>query len=179
MKVIIINGFPESGKDTFIKLCKRHYEFCVNYSSVEFIKEFALKCGWDGEKTPKDRAFLSDLKKLLIEWRDAPYELTAKKIRALYTQEKYMIDSVEFLFFVHCREPEEIKKFVERLGAKALIIRKPDVENIEQSNSSDADIFNYTYDYTIYNDGTKEELEEKAIEFLKELGFTKLRQINN
>lgn len=90
-----------------------------------------------------------------------------------------MIDSVEFLFFVHCREPEEIKKFVERLGAEALIIRKPDVENINQSNSSDTDVFNYTYNYTIYNEGTKEELEEKAIEFLKELGFTKLRQINN
>ena len=37
------------------------------------------------------------------------------------------------------------------------------------SNDSDANVENYVYDYYIDNNGTLEELEEKALEFINKL----------
>ena len=34
-------------------------------STVDFVKQIARECGWDGVKTPRNRKFLSDLKDLL------------------------------------------------------------------------------------------------------------------
>lgn len=70
------------------------------------------------------------------------------------------------VIFVMCREPQEIQKFVDRLGALTLCVRRATVENSETSNHADADIFNFKYDYYIDNNGTLEELEQKAKEFL-------------
>ena len=63
MEIIVINGYPESGKDTFVNLCKNIVgeSFVKNISTVDFVKEVAMLCGWDGTKTPKNRKFLSDL----------------------------------------------------------------------------------------------------------------------
>lgn len=54
------------------------------------------------------------------------------------------------------------------------MIRRAAVEGGEQSNHADAEVFNYEYDYTIDNNGTIEEFEQKAIDFLKELGYKDL-----
>jgi hypothetical protein len=88
----------------------------------------------------------------------------------------YDFDSDDVLCFIHCREPWEIQKFVDRLGAKTLLIRRPEVENKSQSNHADAEVFNYQYDYTIDNDGTLWDLEKKAANFVLELGYKNLRK---
>lgn len=70
------------------------------------------------------------------------------------------------VIFVMCREPKEIHKFVDRLGAKTLCIRRAEAENAEMSNHADKEVLNYNYDYYIDNNGTLEELEQKAKDFL-------------
>ena len=67
MKVIIINGKAEVGKDTLVTMCKDLLgaNRILNISTVDFVKEVANFCGWDGTKTPENRKFLSDLKDLV------------------------------------------------------------------------------------------------------------------
>ena len=161
-----------SGKDAFALLCQRHMTWCKNISTVDFVKQVANFCGWDGTKTLENRAFLSELKALLTKWGDVPYKKVESAAKAYEAEaEIYDFSTKDVLIFVHCREPKEIDKFVTRMGAKTLLIRRAATENNEQSNSSDMDVFNYKYDYVIENNGTLEELEDKAIAFLKELGY--------
>lgn len=170
MKVIVINGQPRAGKDLFVTMCQKYVVWCKNISTVDFVKQVAFFCGWDGIKTPENRAFLSDLKDLLTKWQDVPF----RKVQdAAYNYDLeaqiYDFSTDEVVVFVHCREPQEIEKFVKEMNALTLLIRRPSIEGEEQSNHADAEVFNYDYDYTIYNDGTVEDLENKAVEFLNKL----------
>ena len=139
---------------------------CRIISTVDFVKEVAKFCGWNGQKTPKDRKFLSDLKDILTQWDDVPYKdimnsyLGCKEIwkQLGYNEEKC-------LYFVMCREPKEIQKFVDRLGAKTLLVRREVVEETAQSNHADKEVLNYNYDITILNNGTLDELKDVAIIF--------------
>ena len=60
--VIVINGVGGVGKDTLCDIASKYYKV-MNVSSVDPIKDAARILGWDGAKEPKDRKFLSDLKK--------------------------------------------------------------------------------------------------------------------
>ena len=177
MQIVVINGMPRAGKDFFVSMCQKHLLWCGNFSTVDFVKEIAAQCGWDGTKTPENRLFLSDLKDLLTKWNDVPYKKVEHAIQC-YEKEalSYDFSSDDVLCFIHCREPKEIQKFVDKMGAKTLLVRRPSVENIHQSNHADERVLEYCYDYTITNDGTIEELEEKAVEFLKGLGYRNLRK---
>ena len=177
MQIIVINGLPRSGKDTFVELCQKHCLWCLNISTVDFVKDVANFCGWDGNKDAKNRNFLSDLKDLLTEWNDVPFTKVCKKI-ALFEGEMKMYDfdpNKDGVVFIHCREPKEIKRFVKELNAFSLLIRRPSVEGNEQSNHADAEVFNYDYDFTIINDGTIEDLEEKAFNFLSSMDIKNLK----
>lgn len=177
MKVIIINGQPRAGKDLFVSKCQEHCHWCLNISTVDFVKEVASFCGWGGEKTAHNRKFLSDLKDLLTQWNDIPYQKVITRIGRYEAEiEAYDFDpNTEAIVFVHCREPKEIERFTKEIGAHSLLIRRPSIEKEKQSNHADAEVFNYNYDFTIANDGTVEELEEKAIAFLQELGIKNLK----
>ena len=77
VKVIICNGRPGVGKTTFQEMCqiyaREEWENKIRVditSTVDFVKDIAKQCGWDGTKDLKNRKFLSDLKDLLTEWND-------------------------------------------------------------------------------------------------------------
>ena len=171
MKIIVINGMPRAGKDQFVTYCQHHITWCFNFSTVDFVKEVAAMCGWDGTKTPKNREFLAKLKDLLTLWGDVPFNKISRNIQlARMEMEGYGFDpDKDGIVFIHCREPEEIAKFVRELNAKTLLIRRPAVEDAEQSNAADSGVFAYEYDYTIDNSGSLAELEYKAIQFLEML----------
>lgn len=132
-------------------------------STVDFVKEIAYACGWDGSKTLENRKFLSDLKSLLTEWNDVPNAIIEKHVQSLP-------DSFDWIVFVDCREPAEIQKLKERLNATTILIRRPRVEDNETSNDSDAKVFDYDYDLNIYNEYGFDELKmlaEHFIEYMK------------
>ena len=157
-QVIIINGTGGSGKDTFVKFCSEFTDV-TNISSVDKVKEAAkILVGWNGEKDDKSRKLLVDLKKLSIEYNDAQFN---------YIKEKYeeFIHSKSKYLFIHIREIDEIEKIKKYLNAKTLLITNPNVELIT-SNTSDGNVYKYNYDYIIKNDGTLEDLEQKAKDFV-------------
>lgn len=157
-RVIIINGVGGSGKDTFAELCAKHAKV-MNISSVDKVKEAAkILVGWNGEKDEKSRKLLVDLKKLSIDYNDYPTEYILK-------QNKIFLESEANFLFIHIREISEIEKIKQLLNAETLLIVNPRVPEIT-SNTSDANVAKYTYEHTIYNDGTFDELEQKAIKFI-------------
>ena len=57
-------------------------EVVGNISTVDYVKEIATECGWDGTKTPENRKFLSDLKRVLTEWNEKPLRETVAAVDA-------------------------------------------------------------------------------------------------
>ena len=115
----------------------------------------------NGEKDEKSRKFLSDLKELGIEYNDAPFKYISNMAEEFKNSDKQIM-------FVHIRECEEIEKCKQCLNAKTLLITNKNVAAIN-TNVSDRDVNKYEYDYHINNDGTLEELKQKAKEFVEEL----------
>lgn len=149
-----------AGKDQFVQFCQMHTTWCKNISTVDFVKQIATLCGWDGTKTPENRAFLSNLKDLLTEWNDIPFKKVCHVAQSFNSEAmSYDFPTDDVIVFVHCREPQEITKFVEKMNAKTLLVRRAAIETNKQSNHADAEVFNYNYDYIIENNGTLEELE--------------------
>lgn len=170
MKYFIINGRPRSGKDTFVNFCIEELgAFGKLISTVDFVKKIATECGWDGTKDLKNRKFLSDLKDLLTNWGDIPYKKTLQEIDMFKFDLDYWDVSDKGVVFIMCREPKEIERFERELNAKSVLIRRASVEFEQQSNHADSEVLNHKYDYIIENNGTVDELKEKAKGFLKNL----------
>lgn len=168
MKVIVINGVGRCGKDTFVELFKKEYEYrCENYSTIDYIKQISAdKFGWDGKKNDKSRKFLSDLKKLWTDYNNGPFNNLVDKIK--HNEKYFSSKNKDIIYFIHCREPEEIQKFVDYYKEKCitlLIERNVDVPD----NYSDNSVYNFNYDYTIENNGTIPELTKKAKLFITKI----------
>ena len=87
MKYVIINGSGGVGKDLFcnhakIVLRSMNKEF-FNYSTVDYVKESAMKLGWNGIKDERGRKFLSDLKAAMTEYNDIPFKITCSFVKIL------------------------------------------------------------------------------------------------
>lgn len=159
--VFIINGSGGVGKDTVCAMADRFWKV-QNVSSITPILAVARAAGWDGDKTPEARRFLSRLKEVCTEFNDLPFR---------YCMEQYQrfLRNDSELLFVHIREPEEIERFREAVGAgcKAVLIRRPALEQTRGlfGNRSDDGVADYTYDGIFYNDGTLEELPGRVKKF--------------
>ena len=158
--VFILNGSGGCGKDTFGLFCAKYSKYGIRHcSTVDPIKQAALRMGWDGNKDEKGRKFLSDLKDLCTEAFDTSFNYIKEQI------EDADFNDIEYLF-VDCREPKEIDKLVSHFGAKTIYIdaskRVPQIN----SNHADANVSNYVYDYYINNNGTIEDLQELAKGFM-------------
>ena len=164
--IYIVNGKPESGKTTFENFVKTHMgdPYCVILSTITVVKEIAKYCGWNGEKTPKDRKFLSDLKDLLTEWHDIPFNSVVNTVR-VEKNEFDMYGIKDYAIFIDCREPKEIDRLKKKLGAKTVLIRR-DNHQIETSNHADEEVEDYEYDIVIKNNGTLDYLERQAKAFI-------------
>lgn len=160
-KIIIINGSGGAGKDTFVSFCSEFVNV-LNVSTVDKVKEAAkILVGWNGEKDEASRKMLSDLKKLSVEYNDAP----TKYIESMVNVFK---ESNDELMFIHIREASEIEKTKRLFNAKTLLVTNPRVQVIT-SNDSDGKITQFEYDYYILNDGSLDDLKNKAKEFVNNI----------
>ena len=173
--IYVINGSAQSGKDTFCQMVSKFTgeNFTKVFSTVELVKQAARDFGWDGEKTARARKFLSDLKDLLTDWDDIPYKDIERKIRSANADWEYFgIDTSRCAIFVMCREPEEIRKFVDRMGARTILIRRREAEDRSASNHADAEVLNYKYDIEIENNGSLKDLAFEALKFVEDEDLT-------
>lgn len=159
-KIFVINGKPKSGKDTFVKMVSK-YAATENFSSIEKIKEMALKIGWDGKKDEAGRWFLSELKSILSRYNDLPYKETEKQINTF-------LASNDEILFIHIREPSEITRIVKDFGAESIIVIRNTTERL--SNDSDRYVEEYpSYTYLLDNNKDLKNLDKVAKGFVKYL----------
>ena len=189
--IIIINGLGGCGKSTFIQFVKEAAifdnslmdELCSNImvqelSTVDFVKEVAVYCGWRGEKEQKDREFLHALKDALVDWGNVPNRKVVQQI--LDGTKKYVIflkslngDTIDYTInFVNIRESDGIKNFEQlckengyKYIRKMLVTNTNKESNEVQSLVNDI-LYGVEYDDVIFNDGTLENLNQKAKEYL-------------
>lgn len=166
--IFVINGSGGVGKDTFVKLVSeelnkimKKLHTVTNFSSVDKVKELAKEIGWKGEKSERDRKFMFDLKILASDYSDMPFQSMKEKVRI------FKMDMENQILFLHIREPKEIKRAVHEFGAKTILVKRDSIKQII-SNTADQNVFHYTYDFIIENNGTIEELREKAKKFVQE-----------
>lgn len=159
-EVLIVNGYPRSGKDTFAEILGKYTSVRV-YSSIDKVKELALQFGWDGIKDDKGRKLLSSLKSALIEYDDLPLK---------YTEDVYneFLNSEEEFLILMIRESDEIVKAKHKFNAKTVFVSNNNIKNV-LTNNSDAAIDCDGYDYYISNHGTLEEYEKEVEQFYREV----------
>ena len=161
---IVINGAGGVGKDTLCNIAAAHYRV-KNVSSITPIKEIAAGCGWAGEKTDRARRFLSELKRLTVEYNDLPTRYLTEQYRAF-------CEGDEEILFVHIREPEEIEKFVKATDGNAITLlvrggKRFSHRGGRYGNASDDGVENYPYQYIFYNDRPLgEETEKQFLSYL-------------
>ena len=156
MIVLIINGAPRVGKNTFIKLLDELVNpFVEAYSSIDWVKDLARDVfDWDGTKDAKSRKMLSDLKDIATAWDDIPFREVCKQIKAVKNIYKHCY------FCTNIREPQEIQKLKgwckqQEIPCYSVWIRQEKAEQeAAQSftSSGDTQYQNYNYDFVIHND---------------------------
>lgn len=161
--VIIINGVGGAGKDTLCDLAAKHYKV-KNISAITPIKNIAKEYGWNGEKDAKSRKFLSDLKRVFIEYNDLP-------TKYLYNQYVEFLESKNEILFVHIREKEEIDKFKKLVDIRCItLLIDRQIANIEKwGNASDDEVKKYKYDFCFENNKSLSEIEQEFVSFLHTL----------
>ena len=165
--VIVINGHGGCGKDTLCDMAAEAYRV-TNVSSITPIKELAKAAGWNGEKDPKSRKMLADLKQIFTDYNDLCTTYIVSELQKF-------LDGENTIMFVHIREASEIEKFVKKAmlfpcHVRTLLVerRTGDYSNEALGNASDDNVKDYNYDYTYINDA--ESLPALKNDFLAFLG---------
>ena len=87
-----------------------------------------------------------------------PFEAIKSKVN------DFLEDSKHVIMLIDIREPSEIDKAKTAFRAKTILIENKNVKTIN-SNMADANVFNYTYDYVIKNNGTLDDFKENVKDF--------------
>lgn len=182
--VFIINGYPRSGKDTFIRLCMKianehnqksdSYILIGSHSTIDTIKQIYRIFGWDGKKNPIDRKRLSDCKQFLTRKFDLPFQECLHYVQSYdkkfdpFIKKKYGHHEIQHILFLQVREPEEIQRLQDAFGAKTIYMDPGKrIKKTQQSNMGDANVEQFDYDLYISNDGSLHDLEKKAEDFVE------------
>lgn len=174
--VIIINGYPRSGKDTVVALAEDLLcEEVHNVSTVDRVKAAAKALGWKGEKSAEWRSFLHELKMLWTNEFDGPFGYVVDTASKLRQQPGLHV------MFVHSREPAEISRFHRYFNdsyfglstkCSTLLVKRSGAEQFD--NYADSNVENGEYEHVIVNpdiENWEAALREGVKDFLKTIGL--------
>lgn len=176
-QIFILNGTAGAGKDTFANMLNEYIP-TKHISSITPVKEVAKVLGWSGDKTPEYRSFLCDTKKYLNSKGDFIWNYLDAQV------EEFRNDDETRVLLIDIREPKEIKKAVERYGAKTILIERQEKVRIKRANvevitsrtrlngivnTADMEVDCYSYDYRIQNLGTLQDFKENVKDFAKKI----------
>lgn len=173
MKVILISGKAQNGKDTVADFLHKalvndgkrvlvtHYADLLKYICTNYF-------GWDGNKDARGRQMLQYVGTDVIRKQNPT--LWVDFVSMLL---KYFHENWEYVIIPDCRFPNEVTTMVEN-GFDTVHLRvvrnnfKSPLTEEQQQHPSEIALDNVEPDYFIYNDGTLGELEEKIIKWIKE-----------
>lgn len=163
MRLFLINGYPESGKDTFIQILGEELGIhTVTLWTSTPAKSALRMLGWSGvEKTPEVRSALN----ALMTISEKVFDGVDKYIQS----ELENIDDPNAVVFIHVRESWRIQRYVDKYGADTVLVRR-DAKIRNWGNSSDSSSIDmYPYDYVIDNNRDLDWLRQKAKKFKSEV----------
>ena len=173
MKIYIINGSGGCGKDTFVDKVQTfigNINVVHNISTVDPIRNCMHGLGFDN-KDSDYRKFISGVKQLWIECSDGPFEYVVSTIESISSKDNGEIA------FVHSREPIEIDRFKMLFGqlghtCSTVLVEADTRVPVINTNDSDANVRKYTYDVTIDNNGSPDDLDMAVLRFLHKEDLT-------
>ena len=175
MQVILIGGKARSGKDTLAdflteNLEKQGKKVC-KIQVGQYIKYYAMKYfGWDGEEETKPRDLLIELGTEIIRKKIDPdfhIDMLIQDIKVLsYFYDTFVVSDIRFPV-----EIEKPKKEFDNVTTIKMIRNSDELNDAQKSHVTETglDSFN-SFDYVIENEGSLEELKEKAMKIVKEIG---------
>jgi hypothetical protein len=184
-KMILLNGPMESGKDKFIELCENMLgKSCLikNLSTINPVNAKLMELGWDG--VTKDKVYRDLASKMKQAWNhwDKTGGPTYRVLQEANTWYQYYPhkESKNVLIFIHSREEQEFYELIDifregNYNYSSLFIMSNRRIVDKNDNPSDYNTLNMCemYEYCIDNNGTIEQLEQKAIDFLIDIGLMK------
>lgn len=175
MQIILIGGKARSGKDTIadimINELKKQDKKVARLQVGQYIKYYATKYfGWDGSEESKPRDLLNKLGTDIIRNKIDPdfhIDRLIQDIKVLsYFYDIFIISDIRF--------PVEIEKTCDSFDNVITIKMKRESDELndaQKKHVSETILDNYDgFDYVIDNNGTLDELEEKAKGILTEIG---------
>ena len=175
MQVILIGGKARSGKDTLADFLTENLEkqgkkvFKIQVG--QYIKYYAMKYfGWDGEEETKPRDLLIELGTEIIRKKIDPdfhIDRLIQDIKVLsYFYDTFVVSDIRFPV-----EIEKPKKEFDNVTTIKMIRNSDELNDAQKSHVTETglDDFN-SFDYVIENEGSLEELKEKAMKIVKEIG---------
>lgn len=175
MQVILIGGKARSGKDTLAdflteNLEKQGKKVC-KIQVGQYIKYYAMKYfGWNGEEETKPRDLLIELGTEIIRKKIDPdfhIDRLIQDIKVLsYFYDTFVVSDIRFPV-----EIEKPKKEFDNVTTIKMIRNSDELNDAQKSHVTETglDSFN-SFDYVIENEGSLEELKEKAMKIVKEIG---------
>ena len=173
LKIVVINGIAQHGKDTFVKeviAAGADDVSVINHSTVRLVKNVARRYFGADETVKKgdaERRLWSDLKDAWTRYNNGPFNEVVEMVREI---ESCYRPRQKVILFIHAREPVEIDKLKKKFGDACMTLL---ITNYNKTyvpdNHADQDVFDYEYDLIIKNDGTIEDLKQKADEFVATL----------
>ncbi len=173
MRIFIVAGKAGSGKSEVAKFINEYYIYkldtCVVTQYSKYLKNFAKELtDWDGISENKPRQFLQEFGTKIRNYNS---EFFTK--RMLEDIDIYELAGINNIIISDARMPEEIERLKNSLDNVYSIY----VENqfalsklsiTEQAHITETALDNYNdFDYTLANDGTKEDLKNKIFKFLE------------
>lgn len=169
--IVIVNGYPRSGKDTFVDFAGEYFTRlgwkAYAMSSIDFIKKITSDNGISEEpKTPEKRALWADLKAAFEKYD----RLVSRKTMARMQDQMFACPREKQIGFIHVREPDSIT-FMKTLATDEFVtifIDRLAAERVT-SNTSDMEVENFTYDHIIQNNSDLDALKLIAQRFAHEI----------
>ena len=175
MQVILIGGKARSGKDTIADfmydILEQEGKKVCKIQIGQYIKYYATRyCGWDGREETKPRDLLLKIGTEIIREKIDPefhIDRLIQDIRVLsYFYDYFIVSDV--------RLPNEIEKpksNFENVCTIRMERYSDELNSAQKQHITEVALDNYDgFDFIINNDGTLEELEEKAKDILKKIG---------
>ena len=163
IKIVILNGNPAAGKNTFAEIIEGFYPVIDHISYVDFTRNMLDKMRVDySGKTAKDRQLIEAVNDALEKHSDIPFiDICSFTDKAKKTHN-------DGILFVDIRKPENIQRFCKEFPETVTVFVE-DGKPISNVTFSDSVVRNMDYDYIINNTGSVDDLKEKARQFVKEI----------
>jgi hypothetical protein len=176
MKIILIGGKANSGKDSTADYITKYYREkkhldVVNIQIAYYIKMYAKQIAkWDGDNETKPRQLLQDLGTELIRKQIDEYFFIKRILQDIDIYSRYF----DVITISDGRLPEEFEEITKAYPETVTVhVTRPGyVSHLtkgQKAHLTETLVDDINYEYEIVNDGTLEDLEEKAFKLCRKV----------